>query len=694
MASLTGTAKLSNCTVQNTLKASSGIQLGAGSGTSGTLSFNGGIFYMDDGTGASELYSGKNIVSSIDTNLLLTSGVGGNNITTTSLALNPTIAGLTSFSATTGLFTNLNVSGTGTSVNAATFAGPINLNNNTALNSAGSVRYGVTSAGTKTDINDGYNWNTILGGVYSYPTPVQGGPFDATGNSAGANLGTAVIITPDGTTVAVGCPQDNGGIGSVIIFANTAGTLVQQARLVGTGSIGSANQGTAIAITRDSSFLAVGGPNDNGGIGAVWLFGKSSGTWSQLQKVISSSIGDPVTTQFGLYLAIVRSAGLVHVYAACPGTTVDFYSSAGNGQVQGSSSNSLVGGRSYTIISKDSTKLIYYQPFATRISVLTSANQGDDGFTAGSFNISSVSGCSALALSGSNTTLVVGNNTDNSNAGTVTVFTLTPTSATELCVIAYPSTSYFGTSVAVSDDSQVIWITEQDPAGVNAGKLHQYQYNSQTLGYDRVGLILPTGITSSKNFGSSLAYSALVLATGAPLDVTGNGSALTFRYNATLGTIGVTSTNSFSGLQDFPGGFTMESLYSINTPAAITYLPSKLTKKCARLQISSTGAAAATVTFMPTQFGQAGFSSTINTAIATQISLSFVTPFINDYVVSVQIESPGTPKYYMPFVTSRTSSGFALQFFDPITSGGVLVNLSGTAIILGTLNVSIICEGC
>ena len=53
----------------------------------------------------------------------------------------------------------------------------------------------------------------------------------------------------------------------------------QKARLVGTGAIltpdstiGGAEQGTSVAISGDGKTVLSGGPIDNGGVGAAWIF--------------------------------------------------------------------------------------------------------------------------------------------------------------------------------------------------------------------------------------------------------------------------------------------------------------------------------------------------------------------------------------------------------------------------------------
>ena len=49
--------------------------------------------------------------------------------------------------------------------------------------------------------------------------------------------------------------------------------FVQQGhKLVGTGSVGDAKQGTSVAVSADGNTAVVGGPWDNSGAGGVWVF--------------------------------------------------------------------------------------------------------------------------------------------------------------------------------------------------------------------------------------------------------------------------------------------------------------------------------------------------------------------------------------------------------------------------------------
>ena len=124
----------------------------------------------------------------------------------------------------------------------------------------------------------------------------QGDKLVGSGASGSAWQGTSVALSADGDTAMIGGYDDNGGDGAAWVFTRSGGLWTQQgSKLVGTGAVGSANQGAAVALSTDSNTAIVGGSNDNGGAGAVWVFTRSGGVWTQQgSKVVGSGAsGNP-----------------------------------------------------------------------------------------------------------------------------------------------------------------------------------------------------------------------------------------------------------------------------------------------------------------------------------------------------------------------------------------------------------------
>jgi hypothetical protein len=169
--------------------------------------------------------------------------------------------------------------------------------------------------------NAGATWVfTRSAGVWSQQAKLVG-----TGAVGSANQGDAVSLSGDGNTVLVGGRGDNGGIGAAWVFTqagelwnqqvklvgvdvsagpfpstgtlssdgNTAifvgdgaaliytrsgGVWTQQEQLVGTGAVGTLFEGGPVSLSSDGKTALVGGPGDNGGMGAAWVFAPLAGT--------------------------------------------------------------------------------------------------------------------------------------------------------------------------------------------------------------------------------------------------------------------------------------------------------------------------------------------------------------------------------------------------------------------------------
>src|SRR5438874_8927525 len=109
-----------------------------------------------------------------------------------------------------------------------------------------------------------------------------GAKFTGTGFVGTALQGNAVAISADGSTVIVGGFFDNSFAGAAWVFTRVSGAWTQQgSKLVGAGAVGSALQGSAVAISADGNTAIVGGYQDNTGMGAAWIFTRAGGNWAQ-----------------------------------------------------------------------------------------------------------------------------------------------------------------------------------------------------------------------------------------------------------------------------------------------------------------------------------------------------------------------------------------------------------------------------
>ena len=138
--------------------------------------------------------------------------------------------------------------------------------------------YLTNSSGNAISVNNFIKTNSVP------PSVQQGSKLVGTGNVGGASQGSSVSVSADGNTAVVGGHGDDVGKGAVWIYVRNGGVWSQQGnKLVGTGTEGQGtiNQGASVDISADGNTVIVGGYTDNGSQGAVWIFTRSSGVWSQ-----------------------------------------------------------------------------------------------------------------------------------------------------------------------------------------------------------------------------------------------------------------------------------------------------------------------------------------------------------------------------------------------------------------------------
>ena len=128
-----------------------------------------------------------------------------------------------------------------------------------------------------------------VGGVWTQ----QGSKLTGTGATGNAQQGESVSISGDGNTAIVGGYDDQGGAGAVWVYTRTAGVWTQQgSKLVGTGNVGQgAGQRRSVSISSDGNTIITGGPGYGGEyntIDAAWVFTRTGGVWTQQGKLLGT----------------------------------------------------------------------------------------------------------------------------------------------------------------------------------------------------------------------------------------------------------------------------------------------------------------------------------------------------------------------------------------------------------------------
>ena len=70
------------------------------------------------------------------------------------------------------------------------------------------------------------------------------------------------------------------------MFTRNGGRWTQDKKLVGAGAVGKSTP--SVALSADGSIVMVGGSNDNGGIGAAWMFTRSGSYWTQDKNLVGT----------------------------------------------------------------------------------------------------------------------------------------------------------------------------------------------------------------------------------------------------------------------------------------------------------------------------------------------------------------------------------------------------------------------
>jgi hypothetical protein len=145
----------------------------------------------------------------------------------------------------------------------------------------------------------------------------QGQKLIGTNGSTDALQGFAVAVSADGNTALVGGPDDNGQAGAVWVYTRSGGAWSQQgSKLTVTDNISNARFGWAVALSADGNTALIGGPSDNTTFGgAAWVFTRSGGVWSEQAKLTATDLaryfGDSVTQGWSVALSADGNTALV-----------------------------------------------------------------------------------------------------------------------------------------------------------------------------------------------------------------------------------------------------------------------------------------------------------------------------------------------------------------------------------------------
>jgi len=433
------------------------------------------------------------------------------------------------------------------------------------------------SADGNTALVGGYVDNSSIGAAWVFTRTgttwtQQGNKLVGTGNVGNASQGYSVALSADGNTALMGGLNDNGNQGAAWVFTRSGTTWTQQGnKLVGTGNTGNAFQGISVALSADGNTAMVGGYNDNGGQGAVWVFTRTGTTWAQQGNKLVAT-GNTGAAGIGRSVALSADGNTAIVGADTDNSSIGaawVFSRAGTTWTQ--QGNKLVGtggvgsvnsqGRTVSISADGNTAIVggstdNNNQGATWVFRRTNTSWAQQGNKlVGTGNIGFAYQGAAVALSADGNTAVVGGFADNSQLGAAWVFvgqTGPIVSANLTAFNTCAGTVSAEQSFTVSGNSLTNNITITAPTGFEI---------STTSGGSFTSSITLTQV--SGNVAATLVYVRLASnATGSP---TGN---------ITIATSGYTTQNiAVSGTVNALPSITLGSVTSIRTTANSFSLP-------------------------------------------------------------------------------------------------------------------------
>jgi hypothetical protein len=128
---------------------------------------------------------------------------------------------------------------------------------------------------------------------------------EGAGETGEGKFATSVALSEDGDTALIGGPADNSGAGAAWVFTRSAGTWSQQGSKLTGGEEGNSQSGVYVAVSAGGNTALIGGPGDNDDAGAAWVFTRSGGVWSQQGPKLT---GTGETTEDGFGVSVALSA--------------------------------------------------------------------------------------------------------------------------------------------------------------------------------------------------------------------------------------------------------------------------------------------------------------------------------------------------------------------------------------------------
>jgi len=130
----------------------------------------------------------------------------------------------------------------------------------------------------------------------------QGNKLVGFGAIGGSQQGSSVSLSADGNMALIGGRNDNGGVGAAWVWSRSGGVWTQDHKLTGSGAIGTSLQGASVCLAGDGNTAIIGGRGDTSDAGAAWIWTRSGDVWSAQPKLVGT--GAAGSSQQGASVAL------------------------------------------------------------------------------------------------------------------------------------------------------------------------------------------------------------------------------------------------------------------------------------------------------------------------------------------------------------------------------------------------------
>ena len=308
--------------------------------------------------------------------------------------------------------------------------------------------------------------------------------------SAGDRFGASVTISHDGSTIAVGAPNDNKNTGSCYLFVMKDDKYTFLERLSASDALEGDYFGSSVSISGDGSRLAIGACRKDASVGAVYLYSVAA-----YAVGFSTKISCPIDYSGALFgHTLAMSYDGTRIAIASPGDK----------------DKGINAGACYIYLKTASA-------FNLEAKLVDSSGSVNDLFSY------------SLSMSKDGSSIMVGAYQDDdkgTNSGSVVYFTrngLAWSQITRLTATDAAVSDFFGYSVSLSPDGTVAAIGAygDNPQGTMSGSCYVYKRSGITWALQ--SKVFPSDSVQGDRFGSSVTTSedGTYCAVGAPSSDTG-----------------------------------------------------------------------------------------------------------------------------------------------------------------------------